>query len=83
MQERLPTIAEAGNPGPTYHGDYPAKILFALRRFSRGRTLKSLVGELGTVPCEVVDVEDALQDLVELGIVERIMDKEPLWRVSR
>ncbi len=84
MQDRTPQIVEPGSPNHQYHGDYPAVLLLAVRRFPKGRTLKELMGDIGSFSAE--SVEQALMELVDLGILERYtstQNPEELWRLAK
>lgn len=83
MQDRTPQIVEPGSPNHQYHGDYPAVLLLAVRRFPKGRSLKELSGDIGAMPQDAHEVEDSLAHLVDLGIIEKQETEETVWRVAR
>lgn len=84
MQDRTPLVAEIGLQGlPRYFGGHPYKLLMALRRFPKGRSLKELSGDIGAMPQDAHEVEDSLVHLVDLGIIEKQETEETVWRVAR
>jgi len=84
-------IAESGLQGlPGYFGDYPSKLLFSLRRFPKGRHVKDLAGDVGALPKDIREVEAALVDLEDLGLVEKVETRneadeitDTIWRIAR
>lgn len=84
-QDQIPQVAEISIHGRSkYYGDYPAGILLSLRKYPEGRSRKALAGDLGAEGGDLPALDDALGDLVDLGIVEKAeRNKETLWRVAR
>lgn len=85
MQDRTPLVAEIGLQGlPRYYGDYPYRLMLALRRWPKGRSLKDLAGDIGAMPQDIEQVREAVRHLVDLDVVEQFTEsKETMWRVAR
>ncbi len=82
MQDRTPAVADASMHSlKPYFGDYPYKLLMSLRKHPKGQTLQALAHAVGALATDVHEVQDALDGLVEVGIVE-YAEQDSVWRVS-
>ena len=81
IQDKVPTIQETGlqTLRPNY-GEWPGKILMALRRSPRGMGFQEIMDSLGSRAWDAPAVEESLGDLVDLGIVEHANGN---WRIAR